>query len=153
MLISCRVFFPLVLGLLLARYRFLKGGIGFKGVFYKVQECAHVRPVGRYGLLCQSPLPAIFQETCYAGTHFINGPPVINYYSVLISINRYKNINTYRYIWVLGVHMAIKTSVSLNEETAKWIDQQIEKRRFASRSHAVEYAIYKLMGESEKSES
>ena len=80
-------------------------------------------------------------------------PPVIKYYSVLISINRYKNINTYRYIWVLGVRMAIKTSVSLNEDTAKWIDEQIEKRRFASRSHAVEYAIHKLMGESEKSES
>ena len=45
--------------------------------------------------------------------------------------------------------MVIKTSVSLNEETAKWIDEQIEKRRFASRSHAVEYAIHKLMDESE----
>ena len=49
--------------------------------------------------------------------------------------------------------MVIKTSVSLNEDTAKWIDEQIEKRRFASRSHAVEYAIHKLMDEGEKLES
>lgn len=49
--------------------------------------------------------------------------------------------------------MAIKTSVSLDEETAKWIDKQIKKRIFASRSHAVEFAIRKLMDESEIKES
>ena len=33
-----------------------------------------VGPVGVYGVLCQSPRPAIFQETCYADTHFTHGP-------------------------------------------------------------------------------
>lgn len=39
----------------------------------------------------------------------------------------------------------IKTSVTLSEEIVKWIDKQITARRFASRSHAVEYCVDKVM--------
>ena len=42
-----------------------------------------------------------------------------------------------------------KTSVTLDKTVLDWIAVQIEKRRFRSVSHAVEYAIYKLM-ESER---
>lgn len=39
----------------------------------------------------------------------------------------------------------IKTSVALDEDLLKWIDIQIEKRRFANRTHAVEYALQQLI--------
>ncbi len=39
----------------------------------------------------------------------------------------------------------IKTSVTLSDEVVKWIDEQIKKRRFASRSHAIEYSVYQAM--------
>jgi len=32
----------------------------------------------------------------------------------------------------------IKTSIALDEDLLKWVDIQIEKRRFANRTHAVE---------------
>lgn len=39
----------------------------------------------------------------------------------------------------------IKTSVALDEDLLKWIDSQIEKKRFANRTHAIEYAIQQLI--------
>jgi len=39
----------------------------------------------------------------------------------------------------------IKTSVTLSEEIVKWIDKQITAKRFASRSHAIEYCINEIM--------
>ena len=41
----------------------------------------------------------------------------------------------------------IKTSVTLSKETVKWIDKQITNKRFASRSHAVEYCVNKAVKE------
>ena len=39
----------------------------------------------------------------------------------------------------------IKTSIALDEDLLKWIDKEIEtSRRFASRTHAIEYAIEQL---------
>ena len=38
----------------------------------------------------------------------------------------------------------VKTSVALDEELLKWIDKEIQTRRFASRTHAIEYAIEQL---------
>lgn len=38
----------------------------------------------------------------------------------------------------------LKTSISLDEELLKWIDQQIKTKRFANRTHAIEYALQKL---------
>jgi Arc/MetJ-type ribon-helix-helix transcriptional regulator len=39
----------------------------------------------------------------------------------------------------------LKTSVTLSHEILAWIDNQIKKKRFASRSHAVEYALTRLI--------
>ena len=40
--------------------------------------------------------------------------------------------------------MKIKTSVALDKEILEWIDRQVEKKVFANRSHAIEYALQKL---------
>ena len=37
-----------------------------------------------------------------------------------------------------------KTSVSLDEETLEWIKKKIREKRFASISHAVQYALEQL---------
>jgi len=35
-------------------------------------------------------------------------------------------------------------SVTIDPDLIKWINSQIKKKRFANRSHAVEYALYQL---------
>lgn len=40
--------------------------------------------------------------------------------------------------------------VSVKDELVRWMDQQIEKTRFASRSHAIEYALTRLKDQEEK---
>jgi Arc/MetJ-type ribon-helix-helix transcriptional regulator len=42
----------------------------------------------------------------------------------------------------------INTSMNLDEELLKWVDSQIAKKRFAHRTHAVEYALQNLKEES-----
>jgi len=37
--------------------------------------------------------------------------------------------------------------VSIDENILKWIEKQIEEKRFASISHAIEYALFKLIKE------
>ena len=39
----------------------------------------------------------------------------------------------------------IKTSIALDEDLLKWMDTQIEKRRFANRTHAIEFALQQLI--------
>jgi len=39
----------------------------------------------------------------------------------------------------------IKTSIALDEDLLKWVDTQIEKRRFANRTHAIEFALQQLI--------
>jgi metal-responsive CopG/Arc/MetJ family transcriptional regulator len=56
-------------------------------------------------------------------------------------------------LWYSVVHsniMAkkINTSMNLDEDLLKWVDSQITKKRFAHRTHAVEYALQKLKEES-----
>lgn len=46
----------------------------------------------------------------------------------------------------------IKTSIALDDKLLKWVDKNIEKKRFANRTHAIEYALQQLV-EIEKSES
>jgi Arc/MetJ-type ribon-helix-helix transcriptional regulator len=41
----------------------------------------------------------------------------------------------------------LKTSVALDEDLVKWIDKEIKTKRFASRSHTIEYAIESLKKE------
>jgi Arc/MetJ-type ribon-helix-helix transcriptional regulator len=38
----------------------------------------------------------------------------------------------------------IKTSISLDQETLKWMDEQIETKKYRNRSHIIEYAIEQL---------
>lgn len=38
----------------------------------------------------------------------------------------------------------IQTSVTLDKEIVDWIDKQIEKKVFASRSHAIEFCVHKV---------
>jgi Arc/MetJ-type ribon-helix-helix transcriptional regulator len=38
----------------------------------------------------------------------------------------------------------IKTSVSLDQDTLKWMDELIKTKRFRNRSHIMEYAIEQL---------
>jgi len=45
----------------------------------------------------------------------------------------------------------IRVYVTIREDLVKWIDEQVQKLRFANRSHAIEYAIAKLI-ETEKKE-
>ena len=50
------------------------------------------------------------------------------------------------YLVVVG--KKVKTSVSIDEDLLKWIDKEIKKKRFASTTHAIEYALERIKGES-----
>ncbi len=39
----------------------------------------------------------------------------------------------------------IKVSHTIDEELVEWMDSQIAKKRFASRSHAIEFALQQLI--------
>jgi Arc/MetJ-type ribon-helix-helix transcriptional regulator len=43
----------------------------------------------------------------------------------------------------------IRVFATIREDVLKWVDQQVDKARFRNRSHAIEYALIKLM-EAEK---
>ncbi len=43
-----------------------------------------------------------------------------------------------------------RLQVTLREDLVKWVDQQVAKTRFASRSHAVEYALTRLKDQEER---
>lgn len=43
-----------------------------------------------------------------------------------------------------SVAQKIKTSIALDQDLLKWIDQQIKTKRFANRTHAIEYALQRL---------
>jgi len=45
----------------------------------------------------------------------------------------------------------IRVFATIREDVLKWVDQQVENTRFRNRSHALEYALIKLM-ETEKKE-
>ncbi len=38
----------------------------------------------------------------------------------------------------------VKTSIALDDDLLKWVDSQIEKKRFANRTHAIKYALQQL---------
>jgi len=44
-----------------------------------------------------------------------------------------------------------KMSVTIDEELVKWIDEQIRRRRFRNRSHALEWALARVIEEERKS--
>jgi len=39
----------------------------------------------------------------------------------------------------------IKKTVTLPEDVIKWLEREIEERRFSNISHGIEYAFYQLM--------
>lgn len=39
----------------------------------------------------------------------------------------------------------VRLQVTIREDIVKWIDKKIEKLEFASKSHAIEYALLQLM--------
>jgi len=44
-----------------------------------------------------------------------------------------------------------KTSIALDEDLLSWIDEMVKTKRFANRTHAIEYALQRLR-EREKEE-
>jgi Arc/MetJ-type ribon-helix-helix transcriptional regulator len=44
----------------------------------------------------------------------------------------------------------IRRSVTISEDLMKWINEQIECKRFKDVSHAIEYALFKLKEEKAK---
>jgi len=47
--------------------------------------------------------------------------------------------------------MRTKLSVTIDSEFIKWVDEQVKKRVFRSRSHALEYALSELIERKKKS--
>jgi Arc/MetJ-type ribon-helix-helix transcriptional regulator len=47
----------------------------------------------------------------------------------------------------------VKVTASMDCDLVDWMDKQIEKRRFASRTHALEVAIATLKDEAEKDQA
>ena len=45
----------------------------------------------------------------------------------------------------------IRVFATIREDVLNWVDEQVERARFRNRSHAIEYALIKLM-ETEKKE-
>jgi Arc/MetJ-type ribon-helix-helix transcriptional regulator len=43
----------------------------------------------------------------------------------------------------------VRRSVTISEDLMKWINQQIDRKRFKDVSHAIEYALFKLKEETE----
>jgi len=44
----------------------------------------------------------------------------------------------------------VKTSIALDEKLLAWIDEMIKRKRFASRTHAIEYALQRLREQQEE---
>jgi Arc/MetJ-type ribon-helix-helix transcriptional regulator len=40
----------------------------------------------------------------------------------------------------------VKTSIALDKDLTAWIDKLIKSKRFANRTHAIEYALQRLRG-------
>jgi Arc/MetJ-type ribon-helix-helix transcriptional regulator len=51
-----------------------------------------------------------------------------------------------RYIGVIGGTLGkkVKTSIALDRDLIDWIDEMTRTKRFANRTHAIEFAIQKL---------
>jgi Arc/MetJ-type ribon-helix-helix transcriptional regulator len=58
----------------------------------------------------------------------------------------YKNTG----IECIRAYMRTKLSVTIDSELIKWVEKQIEKKVFRSKSHALEYALSQLIKEWEE---
>jgi Arc/MetJ-type ribon-helix-helix transcriptional regulator len=50
----------------------------------------------------------------------------------------------------MGMVRKIKTSVALDENLLHWIDEMVKVKRFANRTHAIEYALQRLREQEEE---
>jgi Arc/MetJ-type ribon-helix-helix transcriptional regulator len=41
----------------------------------------------------------------------------------------------------------VKTSIALDEDLVAWVDKMVKSKRFANRTHAIEYALQRLREE------
>jgi Arc/MetJ-type ribon-helix-helix transcriptional regulator len=39
----------------------------------------------------------------------------------------------------------VRIQVTIRDDIVKWMDKQVETRKYASRSHAIEYAVLQLI--------
>lgn len=39
----------------------------------------------------------------------------------------------------------VRIQVTIRDDIVKWMDKQVETRKYASRSHSIEYAVLQLM--------
>jgi len=44
----------------------------------------------------------------------------------------------------------IRLQVTIRDDIVRWMDKQVETRKFASRSHAIEYAVLQLAENDQK---
>ncbi|MGC8693534.1 MAG: ribbon-helix-helix domain-containing protein [Thermoplasmata archaeon] len=44
----------------------------------------------------------------------------------------------------------LKVSVSVDEDLLEWVQEEIEKKRFASVSHAINFALHRLKEDNKK---
>ena len=44
----------------------------------------------------------------------------------------------------------VRLQVTVREDIVKWIDEQVKNLRFATRSHAIEYAVLQLIEKKKK---
>ncbi len=44
----------------------------------------------------------------------------------------------------------LKTSVAIDKDLLDWVDKQIKAKRFATRTHAIEFALQKLKEEEKR---
>jgi len=51
---------------------------------------------------------------------------------------------------VVETMVKMRLQVTVREDIVKWVDNEVEKLRFASRSHAIEYALLQLMEKKKK---
>lgn len=59
-------------------------------------------------------------------------------------VYNYLNMLWYNVIWCGRMGKKIKTSINIDEDLVKWIDSQIKTKRFATRTHAIEYALEQI---------
>jgi len=53
-----------------------------------------------------------------------------------------------RYFGVIeSMSKKVKTSIALDKDLLEWIDKMISTKKFANRTHAIEYALQKLREE------
>jgi len=45
-----------------------------------------------------------------------------------------------------GIEMGhkVKTSIALDEDLLSWVEEMVRRKRFANRTHAIEYALQRL---------